>query len=297
MTNSCGKPISVSRSGQRSRGIQRSGTEADPSCTKRIDDGSKLQADFDLARKTEKELSDQSAKLEKAWSDSSEAARKAKGALDLLEAARNGAQPSVETDALVQQMTQRLKVLNDTLSAARGTHSGDARTASGAFDTAIGNYKAEIERIKAATGDASPLAGYLQVAQQVEASVRQINADLADRQKTSQQTIADLNRKLAEKIEQHLKHTWDGDSNLQKNAQGLNVYQHQLGAVVTGAGLTDEVTRIRGIVDAYTKAVETRRAQLAVPAALSGGHQGDAAIDCRSDRANAWRSDSRRAAG
>ena len=36
---------------------------------KRIDDGQKRQANFDLARRNEKELSDQSAKLEKAWSD------------------------------------------------------------------------------------------------------------------------------------------------------------------------------------------------------------------------------------
>jgi pSer/pThr/pTyr-binding forkhead associated (FHA) protein len=230
---------------------------------KRIDDGQSRQGQFDLAQKTEKDLSDQSAALEKAWSDATAATRKAKADLDLLQA-QGGAPAAADSDPQLQQMTQRLKTLNDSLAAARGSHVGDARTAASAFEAALTGYKAEIQRVKTASDDASPLAGYLAVAQQVEEAIRQINADLADRQKTSQQTIADLNHKLSDKIEQHLKRTWDADANLRKNSQDLGIYQHQLGAV-TGAGLTDEAARIRVLVDTFQKAVDARRNQLAAP--------------------------------
>jgi hypothetical protein len=228
----------------------------------RLHQAQQRQADFEIARRAEKDLADSTALLEKKWRD-------AKSAADALQAELNVAVDSrrlVEENPQLKEMNARLKPLSDSLAAARAAQGGDAAAAAQALEAALAQFQQQIDTFKPAPDNGSGLAGYVAVARQALAAIRQSTSDLAQRRKLAVQTAADLKRDLAEKSTANLKTIYAADKVLAKLELDRGVEEHRLGAAVS-ADLTADAAQIRARVQELKNSIESRQ-QVIAPLAV-----------------------------
>lgn len=227
----------------------------------RAQDAQRRQADFEIARQKEKDLSDRAAALKKTWDEARLAASTLHAELDALETAAAGHAPA-QDDLQLTEMTARLKRLTAALASARAAQSGDTGSAAAALDAALTHFQQEIGTVKAAANGAPGVLADLGAAQQAVAAIREAGADLAARRKLGQQTVADLRRALAEKVAANLKKVSAVDALLIILQQDLAVSEHRLGAAAS-AGLVDDAAQIRSQVETLKKSIDARRQELA----------------------------------
>jgi chromosome segregation ATPase len=165
---------------------------------------------------------------------------------------------AADTDPQLKDLSDQLAAATESLTQSRVAHSSAADEANKALDQALANFR---ERINAAQGslkDGSQLSAYLIAAQQAQDTIRQLNADLVERQKSEQQRLADLRRVLAEKQETRLKAAWAADSQLQQMDQDLSVAEHRYNAAV-GSGLDADAATLKTEVETLKNQIDARR--------------------------------------
>ena len=172
-----------------------------------------------------------------------------------------GSSPAVagaDADPQLKDLSDQLAAATESLTQTRVAHSSAADEANKALDQALADFR---ERINAAQGslkDGSQLSAYLTAAQQAQDTIRQLNADLVERQKSEQQRLADLRRVLAEKQETRLKAAWAADSQLQEMDQDLSVAEHRYNAAV-GSGLDADAATLKTEVESLKNRIDARR--------------------------------------
>ncbi len=172
--------------------------------------------------------------------------------------AANGEPLKPDDDPQVKEFASRLKSVETGLASARSAHNASADRANKSLDLALSDFQKKIMQARANLKDGSELSSYLVAAQQAQDTIRQLNADLVERQKSEQQRLAELRRVLSEKQEARLKSVWAADPELKRMQDDLAVKEHRYNAAA-GSGLSDDAKQLQGEIDDLKKQIDARR--------------------------------------
>jgi chromosome segregation ATPase len=224
-------------------------------------------AQLESAEAALKQAQDKSGAYWRAWEDATKARHDAEAEVDRLDVTGSGAatastgpaaMASVDSDPQIKDLSTQLAAANESLSESRSEHSAAADAANKALDEALGQFKTRIDQAQGSLQDGSQLKAYLIAAQQAQDTIRQLNADLVERQKAEQQRLAELSRALSEKQEARLKAAWAADTQLQGMDQDLSVAEHRYNAAV-GSGLDSDAAQLKTEVDTLKQQIDARR--------------------------------------
>ncbi len=225
-------------------------------------------AELDSAQQTLAQNKAKSAALRQAWNDAAQKLHLAQAEVDRLDVAvpapgsADAGAPAhavnADADPQVKELSTQLAAATQSLTETRVTHSTAADKANKALDQALADFRSRIDQAQGSLKDGSQLSAYLIAAQQAQDTIRQLNADLVERQKAEQQRLADLRRVLAEKQETRLKAVWAADTQLQEMEQDLSVAEHRYNAAV-GSGLDADAAALKSEAESIKNKMDARR--------------------------------------
>ncbi len=163
-----------------------------------------------------------------------------------------------DADRQLKELETRLTETTASLAKMRAARSAAADSANKALDEALTQFRDRIDQARSSLADGSQLGTYLVAAQQAQDTIRQLNADLIEREKAEQQRLADLRRSLAEKQAARLDAAWSADSQLKDMQEDLSVAEHRYNAAV-GSGLDADAAQLKANLDALKQRIDARR--------------------------------------
>lgn len=221
-----------------------------------------------VARQTLEQLKNKGTALRQAQYDATQAVHEAQQQVERLQSGpMPAAAPAAEgqiaatpadADPQLKELAARLTEATGSLAQMRAAHSAAADSANKALDEALTQFRNRIDQARSSLADGSQLGTYLVAAQQAQDTIRQLNADLIEREKAEQQRLADLRRSLAEKQAARLDAAWSADPQLKDMQEDLSVAEHRYNAAV-GSGLDADAAQLKANLDALKQRIDARR--------------------------------------
>ncbi len=207
------------------------------------------------AVKTVNDLKDQLARLKPS---ESEAAHPAPAA---------GVDP--EKDAIVLQMREELKSLQDKILAARPQDAEALGKARKALDDALDRFQEQLTLTQNGAGNSAELASFISAARKLQTLAKQLNSDLIDRQRAQNEKLQDMKRRLDDQIKSRRDALYAGDATLKELDDKLS-FARRAHNVAIAEGLEAEALRYQIEIDKLTSSADARKTELGKDVALEG---------------------------
>jgi pSer/pThr/pTyr-binding forkhead associated (FHA) protein len=211
------------------------------SINKRLDDFQQAQ-DRNPGGDNLKQLQDQFAALEDSLKAAISAKKAAESELEQLKSVPAGtADAAVATAAPVEDeklkaMQAELADLMSKVNAQKAVSSEQSATARRALDMALDDFQKQVADAQGKMNGSPELAAYVQDAQKLQDTTRQITDQLVHRQEQQFTRLTELKARLSEQMEQRRVELWKGDKQIQELTEQLALLSRQLNAAV-GSGL------------------------------------------------------------
>ncbi len=202
------------------------------------------------------------ATLEKAWNESVAAVKAAEAELARVksvppgEAAANAA--PVQEDEKLKAMQSQLDELLAKVNAAKSANSEQSAGAKKALDAALDAFQKQVADAQGMMNGNPELAAYVQAAQQLQETTRQLTDELIRRQEQQFGRLTELRERLNEKMEQRRIELWQNDKQLQELTERLAILTRQHNAAL-GGGLQKETDDLKVELDLTKNLIKARQ--------------------------------------
>ncbi|HMB94528.1 MAG TPA: hypothetical protein VKK61_00670, partial [Tepidisphaeraceae bacterium] len=154
--------------------------------------------------------------LEKTWNDSVAAVKAAQAELERIKSApAGGADANANAmpidDDKTKEMQSQLDELSDKVNADKAANSQQAATAKRALDSAIETFAKQVEDAQSMVNGDPQIAAYIEAAQKLQQTTRQLTDDLIRRQEQQFGRLTELRERLNDKMEQRRVELWQSD--------------------------------------------------------------------------------------
>ena len=211
-----------------------------------------------------KSLEGELAKHENAWKKAVAAVKEAEADLSRLKAGNSAAAPADEArDPELANMQRALTDLQTKADRNRDQSTEEARKAREQLAGALDSFKKEITDANATVPGSPEMRGYIESAQKMFETTREVVAEMVRRQEQQFNSIMELKSRLNEKMEARRSDMWRADKELQDLTERLAILTRQYNAAV-GGGLKNEAEELGAQVEQTQNQVKARQALIPV---------------------------------
>ncbi len=176
-----------------------------------------------------------------------------------------GADP--EKDAIVLQMREELKGLQDRILAAKPQDAEALSRTRKALDDSLERFQEQLSLTQNGAGNSAELANYIAAAQKLQTMAKQLNSDLIDRQRAQNEKLKNMRQRLDDQVKARQEALYDNDPELKKLNDELS-FARRSHNVAMAEGLDAEAGRYQNDIDRLTVALEARKTGLGKDVAL-----------------------------
>ncbi|MGH7176004.1 MAG: hypothetical protein ACREJC_01370, partial [Tepidisphaeraceae bacterium] len=204
------------------------------------------------------------ARLENEWNETVAAVKSAQAEVQRLRQSpmsapdAAGAPEQPVSDDKVKAMEQELADVSGKLDAARAARTQEAQKARKALDDALAQFQQQIESARGVVKDSPELSEYVNSAQKLQETTRQLIDDLVRRQEQQFARLTELKTRLSEKMEQRRAEQFQGDEKLRDLTEQLELKKRQYNAAV-GGGMKKEADDLKADIDLLTNMIKARQ--------------------------------------
>jgi pSer/pThr/pTyr-binding forkhead associated (FHA) protein len=217
------------------------------------------------AAQRELSLKDETAKLEKAWSDARAAVKNAETDLARLQEelkATPTTAPSGKVDPATDQqfiaMNKKLAELTAKIDATKSSQAEHAAEARKGLDSAMDEFQKQITSAQDVMKDNPQLKAYVEAAQKLQESTRNLIDDLIQRQQKSLTALTDLKQRLNEKMDSKRSEAWANDEELKSLRERYEITQRQYNAAVSSK-LKKESENLKAELELVNSLIKSRQ--------------------------------------
>ena len=206
-----------------------------------------------------KALEGELARHENAWKKAVAAVKEAEADLNRLKAGASPAAPADESgDAELANMQRELTDLQTKAERNRDQSTEEARRAREGLAGALESFKKEISDASATVPGSPEMRGYIESAQKMFETTREVVAEMVRRQEQQFNSIMELKSRLNEKMEARRSDMWRADKELQDLTERLAILTRQYNAAV-GGGLKNEAEELEAQVELTQNMIKARQ--------------------------------------
>jgi pSer/pThr/pTyr-binding forkhead associated (FHA) protein len=206
-------------------------------------------------------------KLETAWNDAVVAVKTAEAELARMKTAPAGgpAAPAPGANAATPEQDEKIRSLQaqadelvSKVNATRSANSEQASNAKKALDAQLDAFQKRVADAQGMMNGNPELVAYVQAAQKLQETTRQLTDDLIRRQEQQFARLTEMKDRLNEKMEQLRIKSWESDSQLKELNERLDILTRQYNAAL-GGGLRPQAEELKAQVDLTKNMIKARQ--------------------------------------
>ncbi|HVT88950.1 MAG TPA: FHA domain-containing protein, partial [Tepidisphaeraceae bacterium] len=210
-----------------------------------------------------KQLTGEVAELEQKWNTAVAAAKSAEAELNRLKSEplapdAGAASTSIADDEKLKAMQAALDELQTKVSAAKAVSSEQSASAKRMLDSALDAFQKQVADAQATLNGNPELTAYVQAAQKLQETTRQLTDDLIHRQESQFARLTELKARLNERMETRRVEAWQNDKQLQDLTEQQAILTRQYNAAV-GGGLAKEADDKKAALDLVKNMIKARQ--------------------------------------
>lgn len=214
-----------------------------------------------------KTLEDQVAQLEQAWNESVAAMKLAEAELQRMKSvpagAPDGAAPATapaagDEDEKIKALQAQLDEMLEKVNASKAANSEQAAAARAALDATLDAFQKQIADAQGMMNASPEIAAYIESAQKLQESTRQLTEALIRRQEQQFGRLTELRERLNEKMEARRIELWQSDKQLQELTDQLAILTRKYNAAV-GGGLEKESEDLKVEIELAKNMIKARQ--------------------------------------